>query len=244
MLDPSLILCENCGYDIGSLEPRLADEPGLKCPECGKPIAESLPERRVGSAWQRLRGIGGWFAAIVLTIVRPRRVWRIVEADFASSRNLMEWNLAASSLGWALVAASGVQGPMLDVPTFPLFVLNAICAFFALNVLSLIEWLGIQLFARRRHWRVTGEVAWSVVAHASVGWLLGPIAALVALLIASEIRWNGWGAWRGGPPHGGVSYIALIFAVGAPIGLLAFETLVYLGFRAMRFANHPRESAP
>ncbi|MEZ6318065.1 MAG: hypothetical protein R3B49_04810 [Phycisphaerales bacterium] len=47
--DEYTVLCERCGYVVEGLDPAGA------CPECGKPIAESLPERRVGTPWQRAR---------------------------------------------------------------------------------------------------------------------------------------------------------------------------------------------
>ena len=41
------LLCESCGYEIGGLRKSGA------CPECGRPIARSVPDARRGSPWQR-----------------------------------------------------------------------------------------------------------------------------------------------------------------------------------------------
>jgi len=37
--------------ESGHMLEALPNEPN--CPECGKPISESLPERRAGTPWQR-----------------------------------------------------------------------------------------------------------------------------------------------------------------------------------------------
>ncbi len=235
MLDPALILCENCGYDVGSLEARLAQEPGLKCPECAKPIAESLPERRTGTPWQRAPGVRSLLATNLLALRRPLRIWRVVSIDFPSSRNLLEWNLAITAVAWGVALAFGVRDHHYPGRGGA----AAVIAFVALNLLVLIEWGGVQLFARPRRWRTTGHVAWAIVAHASVGWLLGPMLAICAATVAMQFDYRGWGA-SVAPRHGYRSYLLLMLVVGIPAGLLAFESLVYLGFRAMRFANAPR----
>lgn len=103
-------------------------------------------------------------------------------------------------------------------------------------VLMHIESLGIRFFAARRGWRTTRAVAATVVGHASVGWVVGGLLAGVgsALFI---ILWD---------PKGGDDWRQRLAATGmfctmaSPVvGLLLFETLVWLGWRRLKWANHP-----
>lgn len=239
VLDPSLILCENCGYDIGSLEGRLGADPHLKCPECAKPITASLPEHRTGSEWQRAPGALAALRTIWRLARSPVRSWSGVRVDTRSSVNLMlgQCLLTAALVSATLVLRTAVAfggappmgsvgevvGETLSVVMYAvglcwvgLLVLLAMCA---------IEAVGIRTFGARRGWRVSWPVAWTVVGHASGAWLLCPI--LLTLIWAPE---------RLMPLE-----MQLMLGVAAlALPLLAFETLVYLGFRAMRFANAPR----
>jgi hypothetical protein len=111
-------------------------------------------------------------------------------------------------------------------------------------VLTWTETLGVRFFGRRRGWRVTWPIALSVCAHASVGWAIGGVLyAWVPL--TRGVMW--WALDR--VPEPPASGIALSYAVMAPvaglfIGMLVFETLVYVGVRENRFANAARTHAP
>ncbi len=107
-------------------------------------------------------------------------------------------------------------------------------AYFILLVCVSIESLGIQVLGRRNGWRVDPVVASTVVGHASYGWLLG---ALVFFCV--------------GPLAGLASeFDAIVMAfyavsiAAAVVGLLAFEALVYVGLRRLRFANGDDADAP
>src|SRR5436309_6100011 len=56
------ILCEGCGYTLNGLPE------GGRCPECGKPIAESVGHPRVPPAWERRAD--GSIASIVAAFAR------------------------------------------------------------------------------------------------------------------------------------------------------------------------------
>jgi hypothetical protein len=111
------------------------------------------------------------------------------------------------------------------------------------GVLWLLTWIevaGVRFFHARRGWRVTRAVAWSVCAHASIGWVVG--AALLVL---------GWGLidldfWLARSlrtmtvrPRVG-DWAAVPAGAGFFAGMMLFEYRVYQGMRVCRFANRRR----
>ncbi|TVQ62460.1 MAG: hypothetical protein EA379_05155 [Phycisphaerales bacterium] len=163
----------------------------------------------------------------------------------------------SAALGMYLVYTSGaLRTRVLDV----VMINPAAWLGFAIMVwglpmfLSMIEALGIRFIGRRRGWRTTDEVALVVVAHASVGWLAAPATILLGLGCLGLMTaisfifpmfippmFIGWYADLG------IVYLvfAMLLVLGHPlIGLLAFETLVFIGWRRMRFANREGGSVP
>lgn len=249
MLDPALILCENCGYDIGSLEQRLSAQPDLKCPECAKPIAESLPKHRTGSPWQVHATPLSWLTTGAAVLRHPIRVWRTVRPGQGRLQALMWLNLLVAAFAFGALVRTDRHVRWNDGLEWYIGVpLTSSPILLALVALSLIEWGGIRFFGRRRGWRRAGKTALAVVAHAAVGWCIGPFAGALAWITARAVGWKGWGTIRvshsanWGPGYS--MYPELSQAVAVVTSLLAFVTLSYLGFRAMRFANHPRTTTP
>lgn len=64
--------CERCGYSTADL-PTDGD-----CPECGFPIARSLPNTRPGSPWQQEPSVRSWLVTVWHVCCRPRRTLRQV----------------------------------------------------------------------------------------------------------------------------------------------------------------------
>jgi len=220
-MDPAL-LCEDCGYELDAIR-----EAGA-CPECGRAIGASLPEKRVGSAWQRRPGPRSWVVTNLAVFRHPLRCWERVRVEWRRSFNLLGWNLAAASV----VLASAVLVPgVVHVTSVRYALIFAPAVFALLGLLTIIEFAGLRFFGPRRGWRTTPGVAWAVCGHASAGWIV--TAALVGL------AWHGAQlvdrAWIGFPPWG---YFAATGG-GFLAGLVVFETLVYVGFARTRFANPP-----
>lgn len=114
--------------------------------------------------------------------------------------------------------------------------MTAIYLYTPLLLAAVIEHYGIRFFGRNHRWRVTKDVARAVVAHSTPGWL---VASLLLALIIGVDQFVSLS-----PYVPGIRLpIGIVLALGAIfLGLLAFETLVYIGMRRMRFANPP-ESA-
>ena len=85
-----------------------------------------------------------------------------------------------------------------------------------------IETMGIRFFGRNHRWRIDGAVAYTICAHAAPGWLVGGLAYALAFPL-----------WLN------MEYATTLLLPAGLVGLLSFETFVYIGMRRMRFANRP-----
>lgn len=229
------LLCENCGYDLAGLT--RADN----CPECGTPIAASLPENRTGTPWQRGDSHEPWFLTLGLMIRHPVSAWRVVRNtdgrveqfilrnSFASGAAFVPAAYGTSSIVGLLSrrTAGSVAGDAEGVTLIVVFVLSwltsAAIGALIIRVLTAIEAAGIAHFGRRRGWRTDRVLAKIICAHAGVMWLFAGALAGVGYGLFSEMEPN-------------FRWLPL---TGFLLGMLLFETWVYLGFRAMRFANPP-----
>ncbi len=128
-----------------------------------------------------------------------------------------------------------------------LFVWVLLISLFLL-ALTWIECRGVRFFSNRRGWRMTPEAAWQVCCHASIGWIIMALlpllgmAAMVGLVrvfhysptgVIDFSRWLGPGA----PIWHIESVMRSTLTLGAGlIGLMVFETLVYIGARQCKYA--------
>lgn len=212
-------------------------------------MAESWPERRPGSLVQRRPGVAGaWFWSNLEVVLRPRRVFRRARIDPRSSARFFAINVgvvaAANVIGYSVAA----RRMWLDAT---LVLLVGIAG--GLILLTWMETLGLRLMARAqsRRWRVTPDVAWTVAHHASVGWLLGGVLMLCVWVTDPagrllDVEWFNTMLYRRLGRTASDLYVPMrLVQVCVPplLGLLAFETLAFIGVRRCRFANAPASSA-
>lgn len=224
-MDPDTSLCLRCGYVIDGIS-----EAGA-CPECGLPLRESVAAVRVGSAWQQAPGLISHLKAVCGTLAHPLRSWHVVAVDRPSSSALLWANCLAAALifpGVAMVATA-----VHHWRAAPLAVAASVIWFVLLLVLCWIEAIGVRFFGRLRKFRITADVAYAIVGHATAGWIVGAIAGM-ATAVVMRASGNVAETMRG------LATGALVAAGG---GLLVFEALTYVGMRRMKYANRPRRTA-
>ena len=128
------LLCEGCGYVLNGLPE------GGRCPECGKPLAESAPTTRRVPAWEepssKRSSLSRFAATTAECIFSPARFFRqlSVSPDRAASRRfaLLHWSIASVLLGlsaWThfrwIRLLGGPDDPWVDRLSLPAFVIGA-----------------------------------------------------------------------------------------------------------------------
>lgn len=248
------LLCERCGYVIERLDP---EQP---CPECAKPIAQSLPSHRLGSPWQKADapGAGDAMATALAMIRRPLVVFDTVRLDTHRMDRLFREMvflgaylyatvlcvLALLAIAWWATGAGPqwiADAPMI-LARASVGVFFAIVAWPVCRGLASIEMRGLRFIGARHGYRITGRITRVVCAHGAIGWGLAVLAiglGALGLAIADGLARHGS---AGAPAVRTVAVWTMI--AGSVIGLLTFETLAYIGMRRLRFANMPDEHRP
>jgi len=241
--DPDALLCESCGYALGGLDPASA------CPECGRAIATSLPDRRPGPAYLDRPSLRSWLVYARGALVGGAADRARLRIDGPAARRLLTTNVRLAATAPSLGVLTWLIARLLTQPTrelagdpvfqFGVIVGLPVCVLALAPLLRLLTWIerrGIMLFGRRHGWRVTPEVALSVCAHASIGWVVATALATVAVplggLVARSSTPMGWRSYLDLAP-----YAAPVLAFG--VGMIWFELLVFLGVRSCRYANRP-----
>jgi len=203
--DEYTLLCERCGYVIEGL-PRDG-----ACPECGRPIEDSLPERRTGTPWQRdgltLRAIASTW---LMTLSRPRTTLDQIRFD----------------RGRPSVVAFFFCLPWLQLMPLLLF-------------LTWLEARGLGFIAARRGFRLSRHDAYMITAHGAAFWAIGWVPVWLTIIIVSiaEVA----GLRRSSPVSDlSIIASTVAIALPSLAGFLLFETFAYLGLRRCRFANRVR----
>ena len=233
-------LCESCGYVLSGLHQ--ADN----CPECGTPIAQSHPDHRVGSPWQQH---GAALTTIKAVLAHPGRTFETVKPDLEQSGELKHLCIFGAGLATSLAIVLVYFGQsILDDRSGYLNLFNAsLVANLMLfgTPVSLLLWLltaierrGIRAFGRLNNRRITPAVAESIVAHAAAAWFTVPVLMLLFWIAGALIKTlserHSWAMWE-------LTLTAPYWTpyLGAFIGMLWFELVVWTGVRNMRFANPP-----
>ena len=246
--DEYTLLCERCGYVVEGLATDGA------CPECGKPIAESLPERRVGTLWQQERDLNTLFATMRETLFSVGYTLWCLRADATSARSLRTATIVMSVViaAWPAFALTeftlrmngarepytGFQSAMLWIA--PLSAPLVLCI--VLQALTWTEARGLCFLSARRGFRIDRTLANAICAHGCVGWFLASAGTAIGstLLLASTHA-------DGSTYEQGNEWVWLAYGMGLIItggslllGFFFFELFAWLGLRRCKYANRAR----
>jgi predicted RNA-binding Zn-ribbon protein involved in translation (DUF1610 family) len=237
--DEYTLLCERCGYIIEDLDH------SLPCPECGKPINESLPERRVGTPWQQKPGLKSLLQTWWVTIRHPKETLDIMQFDtisgigqsFLPQCTIVIIGLVIGALTQLLFGAPRHDDGMIYISAGTFVVLIVV-----IQILTLIEALGLIFIARRRKIRINEEIARAIVNHGSIGWCIS-LASLVLIWLQHIFT-----STLDLIPEDGVydplsmffGFLIMALAAMTLAGFLFFETFAYLGLRRCKYANRSR----
>lgn len=237
--DESTPLCESCGYVVAGLPQ------DTNCPECGRPIAQSLPERRPGTTFQNHPSPRTMLTTGVGTILHPRRTLDKIRFDTNPEEDstLALWHAMATGLVLMpvpLVATLHFTDRLLSAATAAviLFIIAGIGFLFLLayliaigiRMLTVTESLGLRVISRQRGFRITPRIAVLITSHGSVGWTGGAVLAWATGFAAYAVTFD---------PKSGPYWLAVILAASCAQlgGFLFFETFAYLGLRRLKYAN-------
>lgn len=249
--------CEHCGYSFFGL-------PGVgaggttggaaggkdACPECGRPIADSLPSRRPGSAWQRRRNAASWLLTLLSVTLFPRHTFACIRFPEPGAKRLLIFNAAfALVLFAATVLLTLILGPgtirLSSAPnTFTLIFDTSLPRGTLLSIMAalmpLYVWIRNRLIPRAWRDEMYSDVHWCVHAHASF--------SVVALAIAYLAAWTAFRcvapADLSGPATATMGGLVRFFAALPTLvmyaGLVYLCILSWLAERANRFASPGR----
>lgn len=224
--------CESCGYPLTGL-PLTA-----VCPECGRAVMESHPNRRTAPAWRYRQRPGSWLRTALSITLRPSHTY--ARLDLTGSNAAPRCFLAiVALLCFVITATLLLREPRLS----PVFAWGmAMLATKVVILMTYIEALGATFFSRRHGWPLGLHRAERVVCYASVGWI--PAMAIMS----AAAGWLLYGsvplACRLGLGLSGHEP-AMRWASGLSVfclSVLGFETLVWTGIRRIRFGNTPDAS--
>ncbi len=250
--DEYTLLCEKCGYVIEGL-----DTDG-NCPECGKPIAESLPERRVGTPWQQSPGVGSLVRTWWMTLRHPMRTLDVMMLNDREGTGLSLKTLFIAGM-WMLLLICCVEllNPYSLLGHFDAILISVVCApivIVAFIILTAIELSGLIVISRTRGFRVTHPIADNIVSHGSVGWVWCGVFIALSLYCFGQSSspseemfrlppWNAQPNISGYELMDHYGVMSRIFFLMSIPGFLYFETFAYLGLRRCKYANLVRPDA-
>lgn len=246
---PRALHCESCGYELTSLSVT------GRCPECGRPVADSLPARRRLPAFAARRHLPDRLLAFFPTLLASLRARRFggrltvhtgrrAAREFAVLADLLIGALAGLALG-PLIWETAAGNALAFAPSVaPGALILALCvASTGIAAIAALAFAAILLLAG-----CASTAGWieperrGVVLCYSAGGLVVPGILVIGAIAASEMlrhRWH-WHFWVDVPWLGAVSGRELatmaLFLPALAAGLLWLFHLRWL-LRVTRWAN-------
>jgi hypothetical protein len=228
------LLCENCGYVLSGL-PRDGD---ARCPECGKPVAESDPDLRTPAAWEAGRRYGTLLSTSLHVLFRPTHFYRTLATrrptGAARQFAAIQWWIAsllfavAADVHWrSFIASTPLRFP------YSLIEIGAMAAvtycFLALTT-RLAGWL-THWEASYRGYRLPRPVVERGMYYHAVHYL--PVALITALTVV------GYAFLLSRSVVGATSTVTYLYVLSAEVVLAAFYLFwtYWIGMRNMMYAN-------
>ena len=233
--DEYTLLCEKCGYVIEGL-----DTAGV-CPECGKPIEESLPRKRDGTPWQRKTSVVSLIKTWWFMLFRPRRIFDEMDSIERDGMSLVAAGLIA---GVAAVFLSIMCDQMFTSvgEGIGLVILMAFLGFIYWIIGYLYAWIAmarICRIAKMRGYRVSRDAAWAISGHASVGLMFPLITILAWMVLLWTVQLIDQISFINVKLYSDriFGFIFMTVLASFPLGLVVFEVLCSLGMSRCKFRN-------
>lgn len=240
--DEYTLLCEKCGYVIEGL-----DSSG-NCPECGKRIVESLPERRVGTPWQQSPGVGSLVRTWWMTLRHPVRTLDVIQMRPILLSQMLIKPLLLIALLFVTIGSMQIlfigEVFYLAFIVFPAYMGISSILILILLGLTHIESLGLRTISRQREFRITKDVSHQIVASGSVGWAIAltGIGLFWNSFLISSVMGKATSPELQSAAHAVFITGMITSSLMVVFGFLFFETFAYLGLRRLKFANRVRPS--
>lgn len=255
--DEYTLLCERCGYVVEGLATEGA------CPECGKPIAESLPERRAGTAWQREPSAANLLRTWGMSLRHPIRTLDVLAEKPAADTRLRRWTLLAAalllSIGYWQYGAINIvrEEPLSGLVLIVLVLICTLAVWPVLLGLTLVETWGLGVISKARGFRIPLNTRRAITAHGCVGWLLAGVVVCVVTAGFDVLHavftkplpeydpslppFENYEAVFGrATPMWLDSLSAVTRLLCVLAGFLFFETFAWLGLRRLKYANRSK----
>lgn len=234
--DNYTLLCNRCGYVIEGL---FKEDP---CPECGCPIAQSLPTERPGTPWQTKNSIRSMIATWLHVILRPSRTIDNMLLIRAASGGLAATTpFVASVLAiffFSVIASFTVRHEQ----TWPASIALAILAigYWPLTYLYTIIAVGrLKRKSKSTTNKIDQEVVWTIAEHASSYWAIIPFGIIAGSLFqASYVSHIGRNINSQNPVDYAITLTSIILSAGSiPLSIFLFELFVHKSKKKLRFYN-------
>ena len=232
--------CEECGYDLRGLPLTEC------CPECGRPVRDSMPGSHPGTPWQRDPRPGTLVRTVLMVMCRPRQTWERLQLG-DDGHGLRTWSILLSGLllslcvgiPWLIIDRSGdgwsqplVSALRMLLVLGPVAVIGMLGIWIELAVVETLLGFGATMSSSSRR----SEIALGCRVHAAAIW------PGVLLLIAVTATVSSLTTLVGVEERFAAGLLMLALTLGVPVGIVWHGVWLLAAMRAMRHRNHPATS--